>query len=118
MNAQEVQAFKKQIQSHVRVFVVLLAGTLLSVGISFLQVPVPAKVGIALTIAAAQAVLIAGVLMHLSTEKRSIVLILAITGVFFMGLGVLTVWASHDAPDQTQHLQVPTAHTAPAHHVP
>ena len=117
MNAQEATAFKKQIRSHIRIFLVVLVGMLISVGLCLTPIGIQAKIAVALSIAVIQAALVASFLMHLNAERKSVYAVLGLTVFFFMGLGVLTIWASHDSPEMTRHLQVPS-HSAPAHHVP
>lgn len=59
------------------------------------------KVAIILTIAAVNAFLVAGYLMHLLSEKKLIYTVLAFTVFFFIGLMGLTVWAAHAFPPGT-----------------
>ena len=56
------------------------------------------KVVLILVIAAVNAFVIAGFLMHLLTEKKLIYTVLAFTVFFFTGLAGLTIWAMHDFP--------------------
>lgn len=58
----------------------------------------PVKVSIILMIAAVNASLVAGFLMHLLSEKRLVYTVLAFTVFFFIGLMGLTVWAMGDFP--------------------
>lgn len=56
------------------------------------------KVALILIVAFVNASLIAGVLMHLLSEKKLVYTILAFTVFFFIGLGGLTIWATKDMP--------------------
>ena len=56
------------------------------------------KVTLILLIAAVNAFVIAGYLMHLLSEKKLIYTVLAFTVFFFIGLAGLTIWAMHDFP--------------------
>jgi heme/copper-type cytochrome/quinol oxidase subunit 4 len=56
------------------------------------------KVALILVIAAVNAFVIAGFLMHLLSEKKLIYTILAFTVFFFIGLAGLTIWAMNDLP--------------------
>jgi TctA family transporter len=49
------------------------------------------------------AVVVAGFLMHLLSEKKMIYTTLAFTVFFFAGLMGLTIWAMHDFPTGTTH---------------
>ena len=61
----------------------------------------PAKVTMILAIAIVNAVVVAGFLMHLFSEKKMVYTVLAFTVVFFIGLMGLTLWAMHDFPTGT-----------------
>lgn len=56
------------------------------------------KVALILLVAAVNAFVIAGFLMHLLSEKKLIYTVLAFTLFFFAGLAGLTIWAMHDFP--------------------
>ncbi|HWQ93292.1 MAG TPA: hypothetical protein VN673_16575 [Clostridia bacterium] len=81
------------------VFAVVVAGTLLMVGASY--APLENKsitIGLVLSAACVNAFIVAGYLMHLLSERRTIHTVLVFTAVFFIGLMGLTVWASFDLP--------------------
>ncbi len=91
------------ISSHVRVyigvFVALLFGTLLTVGMYYVHFESMAvTISIALFIASIKSFLVAGYFMHLLDEKKMIYSVLAVTAAFFVALGSLTLWSSHDLP--------------------
>jgi cytochrome c oxidase subunit IV len=102
METHDVAAFKKHIRLYIGVFVALLVGTLLTVGVSYVHFGSEdshvGNVTVALIIAVLKAALVAGFFMHLVSEKRSIYTVLALTSVFFAGLMVLTVWGYYDTP--------------------
>jgi hypothetical protein len=56
------------------------------------------KVALILVVAAVNAFVIAGFLMHLLSEKKLIYTVLSFTVFFFAGLAGLTIWAMHDFP--------------------
>jgi caa(3)-type oxidase subunit IV len=94
------------IQSYARlcavIFGVLVATTGCMIYASFLpHFGWPAKVGIILAIAAVNAFLVAGHLMHLLSEKKLVYTILAFTVFFAIGLFGLTVWATNGFPPGT-----------------
>jgi hypothetical protein len=81
------------------IFAVVCCGTLVMVGASSLPLPSSQlKIGIILATAAFNASVVAGYLMHLISERKLIYAMLAFTGVFFIGLMGLTIWATHDVP--------------------
>jgi caa(3)-type oxidase subunit IV len=91
------------IQNYLRlcaiIFAVLVATTGCMIYASFLpHYGWPAKVGIILAIAAVNAFLVAGHLMHLLSEKKLIYALLALTVFFVIGLFALTICATGDMP--------------------
>ena len=86
------------IDRHVRVYITVFASlmvlTLVTVGFSRFHFPVPIAVSLALLVATIKGSLVACYFMHLISEKRLIVAILALTVVFFLvliALPILTV---------------------------
>ena len=88
------------IDRHVRVYITVFASlmvlTLVTVGISRFHFPVPIAVTLALLVATIKGSLVACYFMHLISEKRLIVAILALTVVFFIALVALPVLTVHD----------------------
>ena len=87
-----------EIDKHVRVYITVFASlmvlTLVTVGVSRFHFPVPIAVSLALLVATIKGSLVACYFMHLISEKRLIVAILALTVVFFLvliALPILTV---------------------------
>jgi len=86
------------------IFIAILAAVSLMIWISYLpgaQYSWMFKVSFILLVAACNAFLVAGYLMHLISEKKMIYTLLAFTVFFFIGLFGLTVWAMHDFPSGT-----------------
>lgn len=102
MDAHDTVAFKKHIRQYIAVFVALLVATVLTVAVSYVHFGAEdshvGNVTVALIIAGIKAALVAGFFMHLVSEKRSIYVMLATTGVFFVALIALTVMAFYDTP--------------------
>ena len=78
---------KKHVRTYIIVFVSLMALTLVTVAISYLHLPTPAAVGLALLVATIKGSLVACYFMHLISERKLIFIVMAIT--VFMFLGVL-----------------------------
>ena len=114
------QHIAKHVKVYITVFVALLVGTLVTVGMYYFHFEsVAVTITVALFIATVKASLVAGFFMHLVSERKAIYAILAFTAFFFTGLMALTIWAVQDNPDMSQSLQrAPHAAVAPAHHVP
>ena len=86
------------IDRHVRVYITVFASlmvlTIVTVAVSRFHLPVPIAVSVALLVATIKGSLVACYFMHLISEKRLIVAILALTVVFFLvliALPILTV---------------------------
>jgi len=120
MEAHDTAAFKKHIRVYIGVFVALLVATILTVAVSYVHFGSPdshaGNVAVALIIAVLKAGLVAGFFMHLVAEKRPIYTLLAFTGVFFLGLMILTVYAHFDTPGEIHHYLPPgQAHLSATH---
>ena len=90
------------LKTYFGVFAALLVGTCLTVGMYYVHLDsVALTIAIALFIASIKAFLVAGFFMHLLSEKKTIYVMLAITVVFFIGLGGLTIWGMQDFPTGT-----------------
>ena len=84
----------KHVRIYITVFVTLMVLTIVTVVVSRFHLPVPVAVSVALLVATIKGSLVACYFMHLISEKRLIVAILALTVVFFLvliALPILTV---------------------------
>ena len=89
----------KQVKIYITVFLALLAGTVLTVGMYYVHFEsVAVTVTIALFIATVKAFLVAGYFMHLISEKTAIYALLATTVFFFAALMGLTICSMNDIP--------------------
>ncbi len=92
----------KQVRIYILVFVALLVGTLVTVGLNWLHFDSMAlTISIALFVAIIKAALVACYFMHLISERKLIYGILIFTVFFFAGLMGLTLWAHSDPPLNT-----------------
>jgi hypothetical protein len=81
------------------VFVAVVCGTLAMVAASFAPLNHPGlRIALVLLVAGVNATMVATFLMHLVSEKRFILVVLAFTVIFFLALLGLTVVAAHDIP--------------------
>jgi cytochrome c oxidase subunit IV len=74
----------RQVRAYITVFVALMVLTLVTVWVSSLRLSIRLAVGVALAIATVKGSLVAGVFMHLSSEKKLILAGLALTVFFFL----------------------------------
>ncbi len=86
------------------IFVAVACGTLAMVAASYAPLGDRSfNITAILTGACVNAFLVAGYLMHLVSERKMILIVLAFTAVFFVGLMGLTVWAHGDIPGPLNH---------------
>ena len=85
------------------IFFVLLATTGCMIATSFAHIGDgwTIKVALILAIAAVNAFLVAGYLMHLLSEKKLVYTVLGFTVFFAIGLFGLTIWATNNFPPGT-----------------
>jgi cytochrome c oxidase subunit 4 len=75
-----------QVRGYLTVFGALLVLTIVTVGVSYLQLPEVETVALALAIATAKATLVAMFFMHLKGERPWVMWTLALTAFLFVGL--------------------------------
>ena len=83
MTSDHAADIDRHVRIYVTVFVALMALTIITVGISYLHLPVPMAVTVALLVATVKGALVACYFMHLISEKKLIYAVLALTAVFF-----------------------------------
>src|SRR6478752_415283 len=86
----------RHVKVYITVFVSLMALTIVTVAISRFHPPVAIAVTIALLVATIKGSLVACYFMHLISEKKLIIAVLALTAVFFVALLTLPVVTVHD----------------------
>ena len=91
MSGHTVEEIKKETRTYLIVFVALAALTVITVGVSYLNLQGWKAVGLALLIAGVKGFLVAGFFMHLLTEKRLIYSVLILTVVFL----AILLWVPH-----------------------
>ena len=81
---------KEEIKRHVKIYICVFAAlaflTLVTVSISYVHLPTPQAVLVALLIASVKGSLVAAFFMHLISERQIIFCILALTVIFFFFL--------------------------------
>lgn len=89
MGGHTAEEIKKSVRTYLVVFAALAALTLLTVAASYLHLPTPMTIAVALLIASVKGSLVALFFMHLIDERRAIYWILGLTVVFFAVLMLL-----------------------------
>jgi cytochrome c oxidase subunit 4 len=95
MSSHSHEEVRKQVQTYIRVFVALGILTVLTVGVSYLHMPLAVAIAVALFIAAVKSSLVAAFFMHLSSEKKIILSLLALAAFFFIFLLLLPSWHTY-----------------------
>ena len=86
----------RHVRVYITVFVTLMALTIITVGISYLHLPLPIAVTVALLVATVKGSLVACYFMHLISEKKLIYAVLALTAFFFAALMALPAFTVSD----------------------
>ncbi len=86
----------KHVRAYVIVFVALMALTLVTVAVSYLDLPPKMAIAVALFVATIKGSLVACYFMHLISEKRLIIAVLLITAVKFVALLALPALTHSD----------------------
>lgn len=73
----------RHVRVYITVFVALMALTIVTVAISYLDLPTGPAIALGLLVALIKGSLVAGFFMHLISEKKLIVWVLALTVLFF-----------------------------------
>ena len=84
------------VKGYIGIFGALLALTLVTVGVSYLDLPIVPTVALGLTIASAKAALVVMFFMHLKGERPMVVWPLALTMVLFAALFAFILWSEAD----------------------
>ena len=101
---EQIRDIQKHIRRYVAIFGLQVGCALVMVWISFWNLgSSAAQVAATLFVAAINGILVAGILMHLKEEKRTIWKFLIFTGVFFFILFFLTYLGRTDTIVQTLH---------------
>ncbi|MFQ5478804.1 MAG: cytochrome C oxidase subunit IV family protein [Candidatus Binatia bacterium] len=94
-----MSAHAEDISGHVRIYIAVFAAlaalTVITVAISYLHLPMPTAIAVALVVAGTKGSLVALYFMHLIDEKKVIYWLLGLTVVFFaMALSIPSEWHS------------------------
>ena len=105
----------RHVRVYITVFVALMALTIITVAVSYLDLSTPMAIAVALFIATIKGSLVACYFMHLISEKKLIYAVLAITVFKFVALMLLPVLTHSNGYWVPEEHPVPAA-TAPSPH--
>ena len=89
MTSDHAADIDRHVRIYITVFVALMALTIVTVAVSYLDLSTPMAVAVALFIATIKGSLVACYFMHLISEKKLIYAVLVITAIKFVALMVL-----------------------------
>ena len=92
MSAHSPEALQREVKVYIRVFAALGIFTVLTVGVSYLHLPLALAIAVALFIALVKGSLVAAFFMHLASEKRIIWGLLVLAAFFFFVLLLYPSW--------------------------
>ena len=87
----------KHVRVYITVFVALMALTIITVAVSYLDLPPAMAIAVALFVATVKGSLVACYFMHLISEKRLIYAVLVITVIKFIALLALPAFTHGDS---------------------
>lgn len=90
-----IEDIRKHVRVYMMVFGALAVLTVVTVGVSYLDLPFGPALSLALVIASVKAGLVALYFMHLISERKVVVWMLAMTGIFFLVLILLFIAAKN-----------------------
>jgi cytochrome c oxidase subunit 4 len=112
MSAHTADEVRKHLRAYVLVFMALMAGTLITVWIWSLHLPMSTAITLQISLAVLKASLVLGYFMHLLTERKTTYAILVTTAFFFAFLMYLTIWSTDQHPVGTWFIDRPPAHSS------
>ena len=86
MSSDHAADIDRHVRIYITVFVALMALTVVTVAVSYLHLPTPMAIAVALFVATIKGSLVACYFMHLISEKRLILVVLVITAIKFVAL--------------------------------
>ncbi|OGA68015.1 MAG: hypothetical protein A3F77_01070 [Betaproteobacteria bacterium RIFCSPLOWO2_12_FULL_67_28] len=96
MTSDHAADIDRRVKIYITVFVALMALTIITVAVSYLDLPLPIAVTVALLVAIVKGSLVACYFMHLISEKKVIYAVLALTALFFAALLALPIFTVND----------------------
>ena len=84
MDAHSTHDIQGHVKTYFMIFGVLMVCTVITVGVSYLHLPIPMAILVALVVATIKGSLVAMFFMHLKGERRLIYYVLGLTVIFFV----------------------------------
>src|SRR5262245_3974907 len=103
MDAHSLDDIKKSVRTYFMIFGALMVLTIITVAVSYVHLPIPAAVSVALIVATIKGSLVAMFFMHLLHERKVIYWVLMLTVVFFIFLMFVPLLTNSDKIPGTTH---------------
>ena len=100
----DLEALDEHVRVCIGVFVALIGLTFITVVVSYLKLPTPATITVALCIALVKGSMGVSFFMHLISEKKLVYYALIVTAVFFLFLMILPILTEEDPVTHTIRL--------------
>ena len=84
MDAHSADDIRGHVKTYFAIFGALMVCTVITVGVSYLHLPIPMAILVALVVATIKGSLVAMFFMHLKGERKLVYYVLALTVVFFV----------------------------------
>jgi len=96
MDAHAVDDIRSHVKTYLMIFGALMVLTMVTVGVSYLHLPVAMAIAVALVVATIKGSLVALYFMHLNHERKLIYYVLALTAVFFIFMMFVPLFTNLD----------------------
>src|SRR5262245_19281553 len=103
MDVHSVDDVRKSVRTYFMIFGALMVLTIITVGVSYVHLPVAAAVTVALIVATIKGSLVAMYFMHLLHERKIIYWVLLLTVVFFIFMMFVPLLTNSDKIPGTTH---------------
>lgn len=112
MSHANIEDIKKHVRVYIGVFIALGVLTIVTVGVSYIHLPIGPAIALAMVVAMIKGTLVAGYFMHLFDERKTIYVTLALCVVLFVVLMIVPIITVHDNREIKQPHAAPPAAAA------
>jgi len=96
MDAHAADDIRGHVKTYLMIFGALMVLTMVTVGVSYLHLPVAMAIAVALVVATIKGSLVALYFMHLNHERKLIYYVLALTAIFFIFMMFVPLFTNMD----------------------
>ena len=96
MDAHAADDIRGHVKTYLIIFGALMVLTMVTVGVSYLHLPVAMAIAVALVVATIKGSLVALYFMHLNHERKLIYYVLALTAIFFIFMMFVPLFTNMD----------------------